>query len=103
MKLWIEIQRAAGIDRRDIKPGNDVGIADGACPGCGTEPFIVLGHGSEHVRRGLLRAAGTSKCCGDPVGYIYAQESDDTIFGAEEDRALISFGRARVYGGGLRL
>jgi hypothetical protein len=99
MKFWLEIQRANGIDRRDITPANDVGIADGTCPGCGATPFLVQGHGIE-ATGGLYRAAGTAKCCGDSVGYLYAEEQ--TIFGAEEDRAVLSFGRARVYGGGLR-
>lgn len=45
MKLWLEIQRTSGVDRRDIKPDGMVGIASGACPGCGAEPFMVQGHG----------------------------------------------------------
>jgi hypothetical protein len=100
VRCWLESQRSGGIERRDIKPENDVGVAEGACPGCGANPFLVQGHGIEAVGGGVYRAGGTAKCCGDSVGYLYAEEQ--TIFGAEEDRAVIEFGRARVYGGGLR-
>lgn len=100
MKFWLEIQRTSGIDRRDLKPENEIGVATGACPGCSATPFLVQGHGIEPMGGGIFRAAGTAKCCGDSVGYIFAEE--ETIFGAEEDRAMGVFARPRVYGGGLR-
>jgi hypothetical protein len=34
--------------------------------------------------------------CNDPVGWVYSERN--TIFGVEEDRAVLEFGRARVYG-----
>lgn len=100
MRIWLEIQRTAGIDHRDIKPENDIGIADGACPGCNAEPFLVQGQGAERYTADTLRANGIAKCCGDPVGFIYAER--DTIFGEEEDQNVTTFARARVYGGQVR-
>jgi hypothetical protein len=100
MKFWLEIQRLSGIDRRGINPGTTAGIAEGACPGCGAEPFLVQGHGTEAMGGGVYRVAGTAACCGDSVGYVFAEEQ--TLFGAEEDRAMSTFARCRVYGGELR-
>lgn len=94
MKVWLEIQRVSGIERRAIKPDGPRGIAEGACPGCGAAPFIVQGHGRHRHSRDTFRAAGTAKCCGDSVGYIYANVS--TLFGLEEDEAVLN-GFARVY------
>lgn len=100
MKLWLEIQRTSGIDHRDIKPDGVVGVASGICPGCGTEPFLVQGHGrSRHGSAHTYRAGATAKCCGDSVGFIFAQP--ETLFGLEEDEAVLN-GRARVYGGEVR-
>lgn len=99
MKVWLEIQRESGIDKRKIDPSNTVGIVEGACPGCGAVPFYVQGTGTHKHSKDVLRANGISKCCGDPVGYIFAKV--DTIFGLEEDMNVLN-GRARVYGGGLR-
>ena len=58
-------------------------------------PFVVQGQGARrHGTQDTLRANGVAKCCGDSVGYIYAQT--DTLFGLEEDSAVLD-GRARVY------
>lgn len=98
---WLEILRTSGIDRRDVTPHPDsssVGIVTGACPGCGVTPFL-LHASSPHIATGkpdTLQGNGYAKCCGDPVGYVYAKKS--TLFGLEEDRAILEFGRARIYG-----
>lgn len=94
MKIWLEIQRSTGIDRRQVTPDGTHGIATGVCPGCGATPFMVQGHGRHRHTHDTLRAAGTATCCGDSVGYIYAKM--DTLFGLEEDEAVLN-GRARVY------
>ena len=90
MRIWLEIQRSTGIDRRDVKPLGKVGEAAGECPGCGAAPFLVVG--SDHR---TFVANGRCKACNDPVGYLYAR--GDTLFGLEEDRAVLEFGRGRVY------
>ena len=94
MKVWLEIQRLSGIERRVVKPEGTNGIAEGACPGCGTAPFIIQGRGRHRHSRDTFRAAGTAICCGDSVGYIYAKTN--TLFGLEEDEAVLR-GLARVY------
>lgn len=101
MNIWLEINRSTGIDCREIKPDGVAGIASGACPGCGASPFLVQGHGrSRNGSSDTYRAAGTAKCCGDAVGYIFAKV--DTLFGLEEDEAVMLNGRSRVYGGEVR-
>lgn len=98
-RFWLEIQRRDGIDRREVQPLREpkLGIAVGACPGCGAVPFHVQGGGMEPVDADTIRAQGRAACCGDPVGYLYARTP--TIFGAEEDRAMLDkdHQRARVY------
>ena len=94
MKVWLEVQRTSGIDRRNVTPEGTHGVASGACPGCGAEPFIIEGHGRHRHTRDTYRAAGTAKCCGDSVGYIYAKAN--TLFGLEEDEAVLN-GQTRVY------
>jgi hypothetical protein len=94
---WLEIQRSTGVDKRAVRSerGSPVGTADGACPGCGTEPFLVQGDGLRRHTHDTYRANGRSKCCGDAVGYLFAKT--DTLFGLEEDDAVLRHGRARVY------
>lgn len=96
MKFWLEIQRRNDIiDRREITPGVLCGEAEGRCPGCGAVPFLVAGVGAEPQGGGVYRAGGRSQCCNEAVGFIFAKE--ETIFGAEEDRAMGEFARCRVY------
>jgi len=56
----LEISRSTGIDVRQIRqsPGTTVGVADGACPGCGTEPFLVQGGGATRFSDDTYRAQG---------------------------------------------
>ena len=96
MTTWIEIQRRDGIDRRNVTPGDGAGTAEGACPGCGTEPFLVRGGNMTRLPDDrTYRAGGRCVSCNDPVGYIYWRTN--TIFGLEEDEAVLEHGRARVY------
>lgn len=94
MNFYLEIQRTTGIERRSVTPHTTFGVVDGTCPGCRATPFHVQGHGVEKDGDNF-RAGGTSMCCSESVGYIYAENS--TLFGAEEDRATLSFARCRVY------
>jgi hypothetical protein len=98
VRLRLEIQRANGVDIRKVSPSTSearYGCAEGACPGCGAIPFYVAGSGPTIHSRDTWRANGHAVCCGDPVGYLYAEV--DTLFGTEEDRTMLEFGRARVY------
>lgn len=91
----LEIQRESGVDVRALHHavGQGSARAEGKCPGCGLEPFFVVGHGASRHSRDTLRAGGRSVCCGEAVGWIYAKI--DTIFGLEEDEAVRA--RCRVY------
>lgn len=89
--------RLVQLHRRVVEPysGADHGIADGACPHCGAEPFKVAGsnmHPSADDR--AWEADGKALCCGASVGVIRAEP--DTLFGVREDEAVLH-GRARVY------
>lgn len=99
-RQWLEIQRSSGIDRRDVTrhPDNpELGVVEGSCPGCGSSPFLLRASKPEIYDRSTLRGNGHAVCCGDPVGFVYAKK--DTLFGLEEDRAMLSpdHQRARVY------
>jgi len=101
VRCWLEIQRAGGVDQREVKPPSELGepgLADGACPGCGCKRFLVRGSDLRAVSRDVVQSSGRAVCCGDPVGYLFAEA--DTIFGAEEDRNMVGAdrsSRARVY------
>jgi hypothetical protein len=92
MAIRLEIERLSGIDERTVSRD---GIAAGACPGCGVEPFKIVTHPVDDGRAGA-RCVG----CNDPVGWVYV--TPETLFGEEEDRAVLVHGRARVYGGTVR-
>lgn len=97
-RQWLEIQRESGTDRRDVVPHpetSELGVAAGSCPGCGAEPFLLRASAPEIYDRSTLRGNGHAECCGDAVGFVYAVR--DTLFGLEEDRAMLQWGRARVY------
>jgi hypothetical protein len=100
VRIALEIQRHSGNETRRVTPGDGCGVVDGACPGCGAEPFRVLGCEIEPLSARGFCSGGVSACCRQNVGYLRAEP--ETIFGTEEDRAVLEFGRARVYGGGLR-
>jgi hypothetical protein len=98
--VWLEIQFANRVEKRAVTSelGAKSATAAGACPGCGTEPFLIQGSDRRtdpNRSRDQEMANGRCIACGDAVGYIYARH--DTIFGLEEDKAIID-GRARVYG-----
>lgn len=95
MTFHLEILRHSGPELRRVDPAGEVGIAAGPCPGCGVEPFAVVGGGLVRVDADTWRAEGHCQACGDPVGYLYARR--DTLFGAEEDAAVLEHGRSRVY------
>ncbi len=100
MRVTLEIQRYSGNETRSVTPGDLFGVAEGACPGCGTVPFKVVGTCIEdHGENGSL-AGGVSVCCRQNVGYLRAEP--ETIFGKEEDDAVLMHGRARVYGNWTR-
>ena len=94
MKVWLEVQRRSGIDKRNVRPDGRVGIATGQCPACNVRPFRIMGGNlRRHDDRAYI-ANGRCVDCGEAVGYIYHRPS--TIFGIEEDQRVLH-GRARVY------
>lgn len=88
----LRIERAISYEWRDVDAS---GLVDGACPGCGADPFRVVAvtlveSADDHTDR-----AGT-RCvtCHDPVGWLYIDRP--TIFGRSEDWTVLN-GRPRVY------
>ncbi len=99
-RFWLEIQRADGIDVREVNAPVDLGepgLATGACPGCGCKRFLVRGSDLRPAGHDVLKANGRAVCCGDPVGYLFA--TVETVFGTKEDRNMLDKDhvRARVY------
>jgi hypothetical protein len=97
VSIRLEIQRAASVESRRVRPCDSgrYGLVDGACPGCGANPFLIAGTGAHRQSDDrTLRAGGRCVKCGDAVGYIYA--TTNTLFGLEEDERVLN-GRARVY------
>ena len=107
MKAWLVIQHEDGsIDKRAVVPCPDsaYGVVMGRCPGCpdwlGRQPtgeFRIATEPPRPFSKGVVRAGARCTTCNDAVGYCYAEV--DTIFGAEEDRAMLGkdHQRARVY------
>ncbi len=98
---WLEIERGVvvtRIERRAVTPQGSRGLVEGACPGCGITPFLVVGCDVPNDDPETRKSGGRCVACKDPVGYIYARGYGSTIFGREEDDAVITHGRARVYG-----
>jgi hypothetical protein len=97
-RYWLEINYRSGVELRDVRPlsyNSAIGIADGACPGCKSEPFEVQGSNLRFHDNQTYVANGRCRQCGDAVGYLFAEA--DTLFGLEEDRNVLIMGRARVY------
>lgn len=91
-KIRLEIERHSGIEVRSVARD---GTAAGSCPGCGAYPFHIHTHPPEQHGEGL-RAGSRCVACADPVGWVYVSPQS-TIFGREEDEAVLTRSRARVY------
>lgn len=64
------------------------------CPACSTEVARARGLGISHRDHDTYYAAARMECCG-AEGRMEARV--ETIFGIEEDEAVLVHGRARVY------
>jgi hypothetical protein len=103
-KIWIRLHTRDGSERtaplRLPAPDEEAAEVVGyGCP-CGARPLRVKGTGrrpaaSADLARDTYEADAVSACCGGSVGTIYAQV--DTLFGLEEDEAVLAYGRCRVY------
>lgn len=87
--------------RRTVTANDGAAVAtvEGACLHCSAHPFEVRGTGKRIGARDEWHADGFAICCDENVGLLVVKV--DTIFGIEEDEAVLN-GRARVYGGGDR-
>lgn len=92
----LKIERSIGVERRDVRDLDDgTAEATGSCPGCGAYPFRIACHDPQPWDEPSMRAGARCLHCNDPVGWVYFDRP--TIFGPEEDRAVLVNGRARVY------
>jgi len=74
----------------------------GPCPGCGSLDSVVARTGETTAaplvgRKGTVRTSPAALSCCGLVGHL--ELSPDTIFGEDEDDAVLRHGRARVYWG----
>lgn len=65
------------------------------CPGCGEKEMRVQGAGMHIADREHYEAEAVTVCCKKIAGTLRAKVS--TIFGLEEDEAVLKHGRCRVY------
>jgi hypothetical protein len=77
------------------------------CPFCGAEPGRVRGDGNVDHDHGYgahydtYRVRAIAQCCTDETRIVDLGEMHvkvDTMFGIDEDEAVLVHGRARVYG-----
>jgi hypothetical protein len=73
-------------------------LVDGlVCPACSAEaPLKVRGTSKRIASHDTYEAAALTLCCSAHVGTLRAVVT--TLFGLEEDEAVLVHGRARVYG-----
>lgn len=78
-------------------PGLAFAFVDIACPSCAAPaPMKIKGIGRRIHSHDTYAADARTLCCGASVGEIRAQV--ETLFGLEEDEAVLRHGRGRVYG-----
>lgn len=98
-RMWLVIERESGNEERGLQPSRcgGHGVVDGVCPGCGAEPFRIVTEPRQIVNHDTAKYGARCLVCHDPVGWAYARLN--TIFGLEEDRAVLDkdHQRARVY------
>lgn len=100
-KQWLEIQFVDRTEEHEVRAdpdNNQLGVTNCSCPNCTLFPLVIRAS-SPVIAVGkpdTIQGNGYAVCCGDPVGHVYAKRQ--TLFGLEEDRAVLEFGRARVYG-----
>ncbi len=95
MRVWLEIQRESGLEKRPLTARGTHGESAKPCPGCGIAPLMVRGTNPTLLPDDkTIRSGGVAMCCGDSVGYMFARP--DTLFGLREDSVMLN-GRCRVY------
>jgi hypothetical protein len=72
-----------------------------ACPNCRkAAPLRVLGRAKRIESHDTYAAEAIALCCGTTIGVVRVKV--ETLFGLDEDEAVLTDGRARVYGEGVR-
>lgn len=95
--MIVTIETASGTLPVRTEPGLAYAFVDVACPACGAPaPFKVAGHDRRIASHDTYAADARALCCNARVGTLKAKI--ETLFGLEEDAAVLVHGRARVYG-----
>lgn len=95
--MSISVQLDGSTKRSPAKPpfdGADFVVVDGWACKCGNR--AIVGFGRHIESRDTYRADAKCGQCLEPCGIM--RTVVDTIFGLEEDEAILKHGRARVYG-----
>jgi len=95
MRVTLTRTDGSVIELATPEPGELTARVDGICPQCGVEPYAVHGHNRHVESRDTYAADAVAECCGADVGTL--RVAVETIFGIEEDGAMLAHGRARVY------
>lgn len=83
MKTTLTVQHD---DVRKVQPIDEHAIAEGACPKCKHDPFLVAGTGQSVESHDTYRADAVCLSCKERVGVLRVQV--ETIFGVEEDERV---------------
>jgi hypothetical protein len=96
VKVYLEVNGERREAVVEPNPSDPHVVVAGACPACQASPFKVAGvPGSMTHDRDTCRAPASCTGCSAPAGQLVVVM--DTLFGIEEDRAVLVDGRARVY------
>lgn len=99
VRVTIEIGGRKYVAKQPFANADHVVIAGvKKCPACGEtfeEGIKAMGSGKHIENHDTYKATGHAKCCGQVIGTLRA--TVDTIFGLEEDEAVLLRSRCRVY------
>lgn len=94
--MIVTLETSAGTLPVRTEPGLAYAFVDAPCPACGAPaPFKVAGDHRRIHSHDTYAAEARALCCNARVGVLKAKI--ETLFGLEEDAAVLVHGRARVY------
>lgn len=101
MKVTIKRNNGDRIAAKVAENGNFVTIPKCPNPACSAEPCRIRGDGKTHHDHDTYYVRAVAQCCTDEKQIVdigEMQVETDTLFGIDEDEAVLVHGRARVYG-----
>lgn len=94
MRIYYKPESGPRREVRQPPPGSETVDVGGECPACG-KPHVVAGRDMRTVNDRVYESDAYCAACDAHTGTLIADP--ETFFGISEDRAMLEFGRARVY------